>query len=142
MFANTTGMKRWIVIVAVTLFAIVAVVDIIHDFVTTDPVHYFAEQPRRLLLVAAVAIVCGLIALVFDRLSPQLKHSVKLFTLGSAASCLTVFTGYSLFMLARLSSQVESSDGRRAFILVSLGLGWVVTLLWLEFVQVFKRQDV
>ena len=138
--AITARMKRWIVIFTVTLFAIVAVVDVVHDFVTNDPVHYFIEQPRHLLLVAIIAITGGLIAFVFDRLSPQLKSSVKLFTLGSVASCLTVLTGYFTFEVARLSSLLGSSDGRRAFMLVPLCLGLVVVLLWLEFFQVFKKR--
>ncbi len=138
--ATTARRKRWVAIFAVALFAILAVVDVVHDFVTNDPVHYFAEQPRRLLLVAAIAIIGGPIVLVFDRLSPGLKRRVKLFTLGSAASCLTVFTGYFLFGMVQFLSLLGPSDGRWAFILVPLCLGLVVVWLWWEFFQLLKKR--
>jgi len=133
-------MKRWSVIIAVTVFVIFAALALVHDFVANHPIEYFAERPRRLLLVAHFAVVGGLIALLFDRLSPRLKRSVKLFILASVVSCLTVFTGYFLFEFARLSSQLGSPDGTRVFIVVPLCLGVVIALLGLEFHQVFKSR--
>ena len=73
MIDHTTRMTKWSAIVAVMAFAIFAVLDIIHNFVRNDPVDYFEERPRRLLIVASIAIAGGLVALVFEQLSPRVK---------------------------------------------------------------------
>jgi len=64
-------MRKLGAIVLVTLVAILAIADIIHDFIANDPLHYFSEQPHQLLVVAAIAIVGGLITFFFYRLSPH-----------------------------------------------------------------------
>lgn len=79
-------MKKFPVVIAVALFAVFAIADLVHDFITNDPVQYFSEQPHQLLVVAAVAIVGGLVAFIFYRLSPHCQRRVKLITVGSAAS--------------------------------------------------------
>jgi hypothetical protein len=64
-------MRKWSVIVLVVLFVILGVGPVVHDIITNDTVDYvgyFAEQPRRLLWVAAIAIVTGLVALALQRL--------------------------------------------------------------------------
>ena len=133
-------MKRWSIIIAITAFAIFAVVDTIRDFVANDTIHYFAEQPRRLLLVAFIAIGGGFAALVFDRLSLRLRRSVKLYALGSAAISLMMFTIYFLFEFAALFSQLGAPDFRRAFILMALCLSAIIFLLSFEFYQAFKKR--
>ena len=131
-------MKRWCIIVALIVFTVFAVADIVHDFVTNDAVHYFAERPHRLLLAAGAGIIGGLVALFFDRLSLRLKRSVKLLTLGSAASGLTLVGGYFLFRLTNSLPELSSSDTSEALFLVPLCLGTVAALLWLEFYQILK----
>src|SRR5437763_2253146 len=96
-------MKKLGVIIAVTLFAIFAIADLVHDFITSDPVHYFSQQPHQLLVVAAVAIVGGLVAFIFYRLSPHCQRRVKLLTVGSAASFVTVCGLYFGYQFLRLS---------------------------------------
>jgi hypothetical protein len=130
-------MKKWIAIVAITAFAIFAVVDTIRDFIANDTVHYFAGQPHRLLLIAAIGIVGGIAALLFDKLSPRLKRSVKLFAMGSAASFPTLFAVWFLFELADLPPQF---GGSRIFAFMPLILGSVAALLWFEFYQIFKSR--
>jgi hypothetical protein len=70
-------MRKWSVIVLVALFLILGVLPVVHDIITNDTVDYlgyFAEQPRRLLSVAAIAIGTGLVALAMHRLViPTLK---------------------------------------------------------------------
>ena len=137
---TTTPKKRWFGIVLVALFAILELVVLVHDFITNDPVHYFAEQPGRLLLVAAIAITGGLVVFLFNCLSPGSKRSVKLFALGSVASCLTMFLGVFLLEFTRLWSVIGPLDGSWAFILVPLCLGLLVVLLWWEFSLLFKER--
>jgi hypothetical protein len=71
-------MRKWSVIVLVALFVILGVLPVVHDIITNDTVDYlgyFAEQPRRLLWVAAIAIGTGLVALAMHRLViPALKR--------------------------------------------------------------------
>jgi hypothetical protein len=65
---HSTRMKKWSVIVAVTLLVVFEVADLVRDFITNDPIHYFAQQPGRLLWVAAIAIGGGLLALILSRI--------------------------------------------------------------------------
>ena len=123
-------MKKLAVIIAVALFAIFAIADIVHDLAINDPVHYFSEQPHQLLVVAAIAITGGLVAFIFYRLSPHYRRRVKLITLGSAASFVTacgVYFGYQFLRLSLCSGYTLA--------LAFLCVGTVASLLWLEFYQ-------
>ena len=106
--------------VAATLFAIFAIADVIHDFITNDPVRYYSEQPHQLLLVAAITIVGGLLAFLFYRLSPHRQRRLKLITLGSAAGFVTVCGLYFRYQLA------ASLEGSVSINTVSrqMGLSW------------------
>jgi hypothetical protein len=41
--------KKWSAIAAVAVFATFAVAEIVHEFVTNDPIGYFSAKPHRLL---------------------------------------------------------------------------------------------
>ena len=131
-------MKRWGAISALTLFAIFAVSDFVHDFFTDEPIRYFAVHPGYLLWVAAIAIGGGLITLVFCRLPLRLQRKVKLCAIGSTASCLTIFTGYLLYQVAGLSSDLGVLPGPMFIWGVVWGFG-AAALLWFEFYRVSKR---
>src|SRR6267154_366734 len=103
-------MRKWASIVAVTALAIFAIVDTIHDFVANDTVHYFAEQPRRLLMVACIGIAGGFVAIAFERMPRRLHRILKLCAWGSAASLLTIFSGYFLFESVALFSQLRAAE--------------------------------
>ena len=128
-------MRKVGVIVVVTLFAIFSIADIVRDFIANDPVHYFSEQPSQLLVVAAIAIVGGLVVLFFYRLSPHWQRRVKLFTLGSAASFVTVCGVYFGYEFARLSF-----FSGYTLTLAFLGIGAIASLLWFEFYQIFRSR--
>ena len=133
-------MKKWSVVVVVALFAIWAAQDIIHDFIASDTIHYFTDQPHRLLYVVLIAVTGGLVAFVLDRLTPRARRSVRLLTFASAASCATLYIGYFLFELARLRSPLRAFDGTGWFALLPLCIGIVAALLWFEFYRVLKRR--
>ena len=121
--------------VAVSLYAVFAIADIIYDFITNDTVHYFGEQPHRLLFVPAIGIGGGLVAFLFYRLSPHWRRGVKLFTLGSAASFMTLGGIYFGYLAAR-----PSVIGGDTLALVLLPVGVIATLLWFEFYQIFRSR--
>ncbi len=133
-------MKKWGDTIAITVFAIIAIVEVVHDFVVNETIHYFADEPRRLMLVASIAMSGGLAALVFERLSPYIRRRIKLYALGSALIFLIIFTGYFLFEFAGLSRQIGTSGTPRAFILVPICLAAIILVLGFEFYHVFKKR--
>jgi hypothetical protein len=137
---HTTRMKKLGVIILFIAFAIYVVVDTIHEFRTNDPIHYFSEQPSRLLLVMAIAIAGGLAVFIFYRLSPLWQRRMKLLALGLAASFLVAFTGYMLYVLARCLSFFGIASSPLYFILMPVCFGIIDTLLWYEFYRVYKKR--
>ena len=133
-------MKKWITILAITVIAICAIADIVHELIANDAIHYFTAQPRRLVLVAIVGIVGGIAALIFDKLSSKAKRNVKLFVIGSAASCLTFFAGYFLFMFIDVPLAIKTNVGHLMLIPICFGL--IAAVLWFEFYQIFKKKNV
>ena len=131
-------MKKWFAIVAIVLFAIFAITDTVHGFIANNTIGYFAEQPHRLVLVAIIGIVGGIAALIFDKLSSKAKRSVKLFVVGSVASCLTFFAGYFLFMFVDVPLAIKINVGH--LMLIPSCLGLIAAVLWFEFYQVFRKK--
>ncbi len=133
-------MKRWSIILGVTLVVVWIVVDVMRSL--PDAIQYFSAQPRQLYYVAAIAIVGGLIALGFDRLSPRAKRQVSVFAWGAGASTMTAFLGWFVFQLAPLSSQVIESGGGGWVggwvILALLSFGSIAAYLWFEFCRSWK----
>ena len=132
---HTTRMKRLIGILLVVAFAIFAIADIIHDFIANDAAHYFSEQPHRLILVAVIGIVGGLLIFAFYQLSPRLQRRAKLLTLGLAASFVTMSFGWFLYRAADFSFA-----GGHALILALLSICTVAALLWIEFYLVYRKR--
>jgi hypothetical protein len=131
-------MKKWCAIIGVAIVLILAVVYTVHDFIANETLRYFTDKPHRLFYVAGIAIAGGLAALLFDRLSMRARRKVRLFTVGSAAGCVTFFVGYFLFQFVRFSSQLAGSEDRHLFISVPVWLGVVAALLWFECHRVFN----
>jgi hypothetical protein len=135
-------MKKPGVIILLVAFAIFAVVDIIHDFRTNDPIQYFSQQPLRLLLVAAIAIAGGLAAFVFFRLSPSWQRRAKLLALGLAASFTATFTGYMLYILVRCCSFFGVTNSPLYFIFMPVYFGIIDAVLWYVFYRVYRKRVV
>jgi|SRR5665213_1108722 len=134
-------MKKLGVIILFVAFAIYAVLDTIHDFRTNDPIQYFSQQPSSLLWVAAIAIVGGLVAFVFFRLSPLWQRRAELLALGLAASFLAAFTGYMLYVLARCLSFFGIFYCPLYFIFIPVCFGIIDALLWYIFYRVYRKRD-
>jgi len=132
-------MKKWIIKLVVGLLAIVAVVDLVYDFIANDTTHYFTAQPQRLLLVAVIAIIGGLATVLFDRLTPRSKRCAELLTLGLIGTALIWFAGWFLFVFARFPADVLDSELGRTLKGVLVCLTGAIALLCLAFHQVFKR---
>ena len=64
-------MRRGVVIILMVLFMTLGVLPVVHEISAKDTVDYlgyYARQPWRLLWVAAIAIISGLVALAISRL--------------------------------------------------------------------------
>jgi len=141
-------MKRLVGIIFVVAFTTFAVVDAIHGFVSSDGFHYFSAQPRRLLFVAGIGIVGGLIAFGFSVLSPGLQRGVKLVVLGLGASFVLLGGGYLSFQIANLPVRLDPTTARLVpatprqipWLLV-LGTIGIAGLIWFEFYQVVRHRD-
>jgi uncharacterized integral membrane protein len=124
-------MKKWSIIVAVATALILAVL-LVHDFITSDPIHYFGEQPRQIILVAVIALVGGLVALAYYRLPSQWRDRVNICALALEAACLTAVTGFAVYYIIRWSSHSDSSATLFAWV-VLLFSGSIAGLLWFRF---------
>ena len=87
-------MRKWSVIVLVALFLILGVLSVVHDIISNDTVGYFAEQPQRLLWVAAIAIGTGLVALALHRIViPALRRPTVVYWLRPLLAVFVAVTG-------------------------------------------------
>jgi len=132
-------MKRWAVIFAVAFFVVFAVEDFVREFMASEPMTYFAVQPLRLFWGAAIAVGGGLTMDAYTRLAPRWQHKVRLLAIGLAASCVTIFTGYMVYVTAVLSSNLGVLPGL-GFLKSVAWSAFGTAVLWFEFYQVFKRR--
>ena len=131
-------MKRWSIIIVAALVAAWLVVDMVREFFANETIEYFSSHPRRLLYVAAIAIIGGLAARSFDRLSPHAKRHVIVFAWGAAAVTLTALAGYFTFCFISISSFLVESGSTFGILLVPLIFSGIAAYLWLEFYRALK----
>ena len=122
-------------VVAITIFA---VADLVHDFVTNDPIGFFAAKPHQLLYVAAIAIAGGLAALSFDRLSSRAKRQVQIFAWGAAASTTTFMAVYFACCFFSVSSFVIKTANMGGILIVPLIISGFAAYLWFEFYRALR----
>ena len=117
-----------------------------YDFASSDPMHYYSQDKSRLLVVAGIGVMGGLIAHLFSRLSTRNGHRVKLCALGLAACFFTIFAGYFSFSLLSTLQQAGQLQ-------LHLGLGGILKgflfiaclplaisiFFWVYFVRTLKR---
>jgi len=131
-------MKKMVGIIFVLAFTIFATVDIMRDFIASDGVHYFSQQPHRLLLVVLIGITGGLVAFGFSALSPRLQRKAKLIALACGGSFVMLAGGYLSYRVASLPAQIDSSFPWHMPWLLLLSVIVIVGLLWFEFYRVFR----
>jgi uncharacterized membrane-anchored protein len=131
-------MKTWIVKLVVALVVIAAAVDIVHDFIANDTVHYFATQPWQWLTVAVIGIIGGLAVMLFDRLSSRQKRGVKLLALGLMGGVLSYFAGCFVLLLFRFPSDVLPPGLNCIFGGIVACLVGGIAILCMVFRQVFN----
>jgi hypothetical protein len=127
---------RLTIVLAAALVAGWLLADTLRDF--SEAVRYFSSQPHALLYVVAIALVGGLAALGFDRLSACAQRQVRVFAWGAAASAVTVFVGYFAFRSASLSSVIVESGGSHWVWLALLLFAGIAAYLWFEFYRAMK----
>lgn len=133
-------MKKWAPLSVVALVVICALADMIREFYANDTLNYFTSAPSRLLYVAAIAIVGGLLVLVFSRLSRQAQRRVRVIGWGTAASLLTAFCGYAIYQSVSLSPVIRANSGAGWLLLVPLMLGAIAAYLWFQFFRAGKTR--
>jgi len=133
-------MKKWSTISAGIIFAIFAVTDLVHDFVSNDPIGYFSAEPHRLLYVVVIAVIGGFAALGFSQLSPRAKRHVQVFAWGSAASALTTIASYLASCFFSISSFIIESGSTAWILFVPLIFIGIAVYFWLGFYQTLKTR--
>jgi hypothetical protein len=133
-------MKRWTVIIGTAVVAAYLGVTVVRDFFANETVQYFSTEPVRLLYVVVLAIGGGLVALVFDHLSPRAKRCAKIFAWGATASVSTAFIGLLAFGLASLTPMVVESGAAIWVIVAMLLFASLASYLWLEFYRALNTR--
>lgn len=108
---QSARMKKWGIIAAVAAFGIFAVLDVMHDFVDSNPIGYFSRDPSRLLYVAGIAVAGGLLTLGYYKLSLRTQRRVRMLSLGMAACAATAAFGYFVFAFFSLASIASKHGG-------------------------------
>jgi hypothetical protein len=132
-------MKSWGVAFALFFVSVLVVVDMVHEFISNDAIDYFSSRPKRLLLVAAVAIGGGVLAEVLDRLSHRAKRAVRLAGWGAAATFVTCFSVYCVYESFAVSPMVSAAAGQWPFLLLLMFASFAA-YLWFEFYRAWKNQ--
>lgn len=134
-------MKRLVGIILALAFAVFAIADTIREFVADDTAHYYSEQPHRLLLIAAIGIVGGLVAFGFSALSPRLQRRAKLVALGSGGVFVMLAGGYFAFRFVGLPPELHSGIPRHMPLTLLSCSTVIAGLLWFEFYQILRNHD-
>jgi len=110
-------------------------------FVTNDGIRYFASQPSRLLMVAAISIIGGSLALAISRLTPFARRGLTLLTLGIVAALASCVLGLLAVSLLSFSSMITDAGTWPLVLVAFLSVSGGVFLLWFEFFRVLRRDE-
>jgi hypothetical protein len=103
-------MKKWAILIAETLFTLCVVVAGVRNVIANDPIHYFSDQPGRLLFVAAIAGVGAVLVWAFCRLPPAIRCGAVLLWRYAAAllvAYLVAWTGAFIYLRNSLGGSVR-----------------------------------
>jgi hypothetical protein len=134
-------MKRFVGIILVLAFFIFCIVDSIHGFLSSDGLHYFLEQPHRLLLVAVIGIVGGLTALGLSAWSQRLQRTLKLIALGLGGSLVLLAGCYFGLQFVNLPPELHSAIPPHTVLTILLCGVYIAGLVWFEFFQTLRSRD-
>jgi hypothetical protein len=109
--------------------------------IASEPIRFFSGQPRQLFWVMGIAIIGGLLAFLFSRLSLRTKRKVKLVVVGLTATLLPTFYGYIAYQLAKLFVEMRAPEVP-VFVFLkvmarSLGAS---ALLWILFYRIYRNR--
>ena len=140
-------MKKLLGIILATALTTLAVADAFYDFVSSDGIHYFSERPGRLLLVAVIGIIGGLVTFGFSTLSQRLRRRVGLVVLGLGAIFVMLGGSYLSFQVASFQTVVDPTTlrlvpatPRHIPWLLVLGTLGLAALLWFQFYQLLRSR--
>lgn len=131
-------------IVGLTLVVIVvtaALVDLAQEFVTNDPLQYFAEAPAQLIWVAAIALTGGMAVWGLMRLSPSVRRRIQLLMLAFAATGVMAGGGWLAFHFFTSPPEIASNFPRTLSWKLVLDTAIVAGLLWFQFYRVCRSDS-
>jgi hypothetical protein len=134
-------MRKIPLIFGLILLAILTVWETYNFFVTDDGIGYFTSQPRRLLYIAGIGVVGGVLTLTLSRLSPGARRTLRLAVLGSFGVCVTALLTTFAIRLASFASMVTDVAAWGWVITALISLSVLAVLTWLEFYLVWRRPD-
>ena len=105
----------------------------VNDFIANDGIHYFSQQPDRLLFVAGTAIAGGLIAFGFSALWRRLQRGIKLAVLAAGGSFFMALAGYVSIQFVNWEARVDPAGPRLIPWVLVLPALVVASLFWIGF---------
>jgi hypothetical protein len=131
-------MQKPVIALVTALGLLWMAVETVREFFANATIQYFADQPNRLLYVAAIAITGGLAAFGLSRLSPAGRNRIRQVAWGAAASASTALLGSMGFVLFAVSSPFERPASMGWVYLAVLCMSAVVVVCWCEFYRACK----
>lgn len=146
-------MKKLSASIAIALLVVFIGWNIISEFNADDTVLYFGNHLYRLLYVAIISAVGGLLVWRYHLLSPQSQRKARIYAWGAAAASLSLFSSYFIFSCVAISSIAIKSAGSvqtlPVFLKSTTGV-WIlghllvffgiVAYLWFEFYRALKSR--
>jgi hypothetical protein len=107
---STSCMKKWAATIATNLILICVWAEFIRQFIANDSIHYFSDQPRRLLLVVALTAVGGVAIWAFSRLSPATRRGLMRlwnYSIALLIACLVAWAGAFIYLCRSAGASVS-----------------------------------
>jgi|HubBroStandDraft_6_1064221.scaffolds.fasta_scaffold200742_2 hypothetical protein len=133
-------MKKLVGIILAVGLTLFVIAEAINDFIDSEGIRYFVEQPYRLLFVTAIGVAGGLVVFGFFALSPRLQRQVKLVALGCGGIFVVLAGAYYAYQFASLPAQLDPSLPWQTpwpILLPTIGIGGS---LWLQFYKVLRSR--
>jgi hypothetical protein len=132
-------MKRFWFILGLLIVAALTAQELYDFIITNRGVEYFSSRPQRLIYVAGVAVVGGLVTFGYGRLSVGWQRTARLSVLAAMAVALTGFCCYMAVAAVRILAEPSFSSFRwpvaGCWLLFLAFAAW----LWFEFWHLLRR---